>query len=74
MFTTEVEVVVLIFLLLFLILLQEKSRVACITSIVYQADQVLRKYITKVIAEAKGELITAIKSCSCNPWLVRKER
>ncbi|KAL9983574.1 hypothetical protein ACROYT_G005769 [Oculina patagonica] len=33
---------------------KEKSRAACITSIVYQADQVLRKYIAKVITEAKG--------------------
>lgn len=34
--------------------MKEASRLACLTSIIYQADQILRKYITKVIAEAKG--------------------
>ena len=36
---------------------QERSRAACITSIVHQADQVLRKYIAKLISEAKGQYI-----------------
>lgn len=33
---------------------KERSRMACITSIVYQTDQVLRKYVTRAITEAKG--------------------
>ena len=46
-------------------LLKEASRLACLTSIIYQADQILRKYITKVIAEAKGLLRNSLKYIMC---------